>query len=52
MSYDPTDYSNAFFNYLAQAHMTGFDWYLTVHEHGTATALELVDEEIKKKENN
>lgn len=52
MSYDPTDYPEAFFRYLAEAHMTGFDWYLTVQEHGTTEALRLVNEEIEKKENN
>ena len=48
MNYQPGQYSNAFMDYLSNAELTGFDWYLTVQDRGVAGALELVEEHIKE----
>lgn len=48
--YKPGEYSEAFYTYLNAAGITGFDWWLTVQNVGTAEALRLVEESIKDPE--
>lgn len=45
--YTPGMYTEAFLEYLSEAGVTGFDFWLTVQEEGTAIALALVEEEIR-----
>lgn len=48
MTYRPGNYSDAFMEYLSNAQLTGFDWYLTVQDRGVAAAWALVEERIKE----
>lgn len=51
MAYNPQNtYSKAFLAYLANAQVTGFDFYLTVEDVGAAEALRLTEGRIKRGE--
>lgn len=47
--YKPGTYTNAFNNYLQNAKVTPFDFWLTVQDVGTAEALRLVEKKIRER---